>query len=96
VSGGAFSDSQAGIIFSAPPPDLRRWRNVSNIDEDAVRTSRCHTAVMHSGPAPTSASDPAPGRYVVRLPGALAALLGRAEGTELPEDDLVGWLRAGG
>jgi hypothetical protein len=51
---------------------------------------------MHSGPAPTSASDPAPGRYVVRLPGALAALLGRAEGTELPEDDLVGWLRAGG
>jgi hypothetical protein len=29
-------------------------------------------------------------RYVVRLSGALAALLGRAEGVELPEDDLLG------
>jgi hypothetical protein len=35
-------------------------------------------------------------RYVVRLSGALAALLGRAEGAELPEDDLLGWLRATG
>jgi hypothetical protein len=35
-------------------------------------------------------------RYVVRLSGALAALLGRAAGAELPEDDLLGWLRAKG
>jgi len=32
----------------------------------------------------------------VRLSGALAALLGRAEGAELPEDDLLGFLRAAG
>ena len=32
----------------------------------------------------------------MRLTSALAALLGRAEGTELPEDDLLGWLRAAG
>jgi len=37
-----------------------------------------------------------PDSYVVRLSGALAALLGRAEGAELPEDDLLGWLRATG
>ena len=42
----------------------------------------------------SAASDP--DRYVVRLSGALAALLGRAEGTELPEDDLLGWLRGAG
>jgi hypothetical protein len=35
---------------------------------------------------------PTPNSYVVRLAGALAALLGRAEGAELPEDDLMGWL----
>jgi hypothetical protein len=32
-------------------------------------------------------------RYVVRLSGALAALLGPAEGAELPEDDLLWRLR---
>jgi len=39
---------------------------------------------------------PTPASYVVHLSGALAALLGRAEGAELPEDDLLGWLRAAG
>jgi len=39
---------------------------------------------------------PAPDRYVVRLSGALAALLGRAEGAELPEDELLGRLREWG
>jgi hypothetical protein len=39
---------------------------------------------------------PTPASYVVRLSGALAALLGRAEGTELPEDDLLGYLRQTG
>jgi hypothetical protein len=46
----------------------------------------------------TRASDTErlPDRYVVRLSGALAALLGRAEGAELPEDDLLDFLRAAG
>jgi len=35
-------------------------------------------------------------RYVVRLSGGLAALLGRAEGDELPEDELLGRLREWG
>jgi hypothetical protein len=37
-----------------------------------------------------------PDRYVVRLAGALAALLGRAEGAELPEVELLGRLREWG
>jgi hypothetical protein len=35
-------------------------------------------------------------RYVVRLSGALAALLGQPEGSELHEDKLLGWLQATG
>ena len=46
--------------------------------------------------SPASDRARSPGRYVVRLSGALAALLGCAEGAELPEDDLLGWLRAKG
>jgi len=42
----------------------------------------------------TPASDRSPDHYIVRLSGPLAALLGRAQGAELPEDDLLGWLRA--
>ena len=39
---------------------------------------------------------PTPASYVVRLSGALAALLGQPEGAELLEDNLLGWLRATG
>jgi hypothetical protein len=49
---------------------------------------------MQTVSAAAAASPPA--RYVVRLAGALAALLGRAEGAELPEDELLGRLRAEG
>jgi len=49
---------------------------------------------MQSPPASDRAGSP--DHYVVRLSGALAALLGQAEGDELPEDDLLGWLRAKG
>jgi hypothetical protein len=49
---------------------------------------------MQSPPASDRARSP--DHYVVRLSGALAALLGQAEGGELPEDDLLGWLRAQG
>jgi hypothetical protein len=37
-----------------------------------------------------------PESYVVRLSGGLAALLGRAEGVEILEDDLLGMLREAG
>jgi len=47
--------------------------------------------------SPASGNERSPGGYVVRLlAGALAALLGRAKGAELPEDQLLGWLRAKG
>jgi hypothetical protein len=45
---------------------------------------------------PASDTVRSPDRYVVRLSGALAALLGRAEGAELPEDELLGRLREWG
>jgi len=41
-------------------------------------------------------TTPTPASYVVRLSGALAALLGRAESAELPEDDLRGSLKKAG
>ena len=44
-------------------------------------------------PAPAAAADAPSDRYVVRLSGALAALLGDVE---LPEDELLGWLREQG
>ena len=44
-------------------------------------------------PTPTNPLIP---RHVVRLSGALAALLGRADGAELPEDEMLGWLREAG
>ena len=43
--------------------------------------------------SPASDRACSPDRYVVRLSGALAALLDRAEGAELPEDELLGALR---
>ena len=51
------------------------------------------TSAMQS---PASDIERYPDRYVVRLSGALAALLGRAEGAELPEIDLLGRLRQWG
>jgi len=42
---------------------------------------------------PAAASLP---RHVVHLSGALAALLGRAAGAELSEDELLAWLREAG
>jgi hypothetical protein len=49
---------------------------------------------MQTTPTDTAAR-PLP-RQVVRLSAALAALLGRAEAPELPEDELLGWLREAG
>jgi len=46
--------------------------------------------------SPASEHAHSPDHYVVRLSGALAALLGRAEGSELPEDELLGRLREWG
>jgi hypothetical protein len=46
--------------------------------------------------SPASSNEESPDRYVVRLSGALAALLGRAESAELPEDELLGRLREWG
>jgi hypothetical protein len=43
-----------------------------------------------------SAGEPSPVRYVVRLSGALAALLGRGEGAEIWEDDVLGLMREHG
>jgi len=45
---------------------------------------------------PASDRARSPDRYVVRLSDALAALLGRGEGAELPEDELLGRLREWG
>ena len=58
-------------------------------------TSHCSTAIMQHPPAAASASD-SPGRYVVRLSGALAALLGGGEGAELWEDEVLGMMREHG
>jgi hypothetical protein len=44
--------------------------------------------------AVTAAATPSLPRHVVRLSGALAALLSRAEGAEVPEDELLDWLKA--
>ena len=46
--------------------------------------------------SPASARARSPDHYVVRLSDALAALLGRGEGAELPEDELLGRLREWG
>jgi len=54
---------------------------------------------MHTPPAASAAVaavGSTPESYVVRLSGGLAALLGRAEGVEIPEDDLLGMLREAG
>jgi hypothetical protein len=54
---------------------------------------------MHTAPpAAASAAAAAPSfpRHVVHLSGALGALLGRAGGTELSEDELLLWLREAG
>jgi hypothetical protein len=48
---------------------------------------------MHPIPAAASAGESSPGRYVVRLSGALAALLGRGEGAEFWEDEVLGLMR---
>jgi hypothetical protein len=42
------------------------------------------------------AAHTSPGRYVVRLSGALAAMLGRGEGAELWEDEVLGTMREHG
>jgi len=46
--------------------------------------------------ATASAGETSPCRYVVRLSSAFAALLGRGEGAELWEDDLLGMMREHG
>ena len=51
---------------------------------------------MRPPPAAASAGELSPGRYVVRLSGALAALLGRGEGAELWEDEVLGMMREQG
>ena len=51
---------------------------------------------MQPAAAAAFAGDPFPGRYVVRLSGALAALLGRREGAQLCEDEVLGTMREHG
>jgi len=63
-----------------------------------------HTPATYKSPpasatamqSPASEHERSSDRYVVRLSGALAALLGRAEGAELSEDELLGRLRGWG
>ena len=59
-------------------------------------TTRAKHARVTNPPSSTAMQSPTPASYTVRLSGALAALLGRSEGAELPEDELLGWLREGG
>ena len=47
-------------------------------------------------PPAGSAGEPSNGSYVVRLSGALAALLVRAEGAEFWEDEVLGMMREHG
>ena len=70
-----------------PPPELARSQPTR---KTRPRRPTPPSYVMLS-PAPATAAAAAPPfpRYVVRLAGALAALLGRAEGAELPEDELL-------
>ena len=51
---------------------------------------------MHPHLTAASAGETSPGRYVVRLSGALAALFGRREGAELWEDEMLGTMREHG
>jgi hypothetical protein len=51
---------------------------------------------MQSPLSPAATGEPSPGRYFVRLSGALAALLGRGEGAELWEDEVLGMMREHG
>ena len=51
---------------------------------------------MQPTPVAASAGASSPGRYVVRLSGTLAALLGRGEGAELWEDEVLGMMREHG
>jgi hypothetical protein len=51
---------------------------------------------MHPPPAAAPVGERSPGRYVVRLSAALAALLGRREGAELWEDEVLGKMREHG
>jgi len=44
-------------------------------------------------PAAASGGEPSTGRYIVRLSGVLAALLGRREGAEIWEDEVLGMMR---
>jgi len=73
--------SDAGLPSSTPP--------TLGKPQPPART-RTHRP-LHSSDMQTDNA-----RYVVRLSGALAALLGRSEGAELPEDDVLGCLRAQG
>ena len=78
---------------------IRRKRTVGLPSSPPARQTTTTRAIRarRTSPPPSSAMQtPTPASYVVRLSGALAALLGRAEGAELPEDDLLGWLRAQG
>jgi chromatin remodeling complex protein RSC6 len=49
-------------------------------------SSSTAASIMHF---PASDNERSPDRYIVRLSGALAALLGRDEGAELWEDELL-------
>ena len=84
-----------------PPPDLRRLKirpcwTQSHSPKTRRAPSHCSTTVMQQTSAAASAGEPSAGRYVVRLSGALAALLGRGQGAELWEDEILGMMREHG
>jgi len=56
--------------------------------------TRAAAAAAAASPAAITAADSSLPRHVVRLSGVLASLLGRAEGGELSEDELLDGLRA--
>jgi len=79
-----------------PPPIgyAHRSASVLSCKKDRPPHTCRHTPAAHQPPpfpastmqSPASDRARSPDRYVVRLSGALAALLGQAGGAEVPED----------
>jgi len=81
-------------LLSSCLPSRRHPRKHSH--PAARRTPAVHepspSFALQNLPPPGAATEHPPTSYVVRLSCPLASPLGRAEGVELPEDELLGWL----
>ena len=75
----------AGLIITYPSPPAAQYPAPA----DHAATSAAHPLAAAAADAAEDASE----RRVVRLAGAIAALLGRAEGSEITEDEAGGLLR---